>query len=147
MLLILLGGVMMAVLGSVKGRHQYFRLDYGKVVRKLSINVETKMHKCFGIFDTGAESIVFKKGLPERFGFRKTGSDVRVSGATGSEEAPGWIGSFDLIFDDERKIHIKDVFILEADLPGNTDVLLGQPIISEFRNFCVCGFSKVEIDL
>lgn len=136
----------MGVLGSVKERHQYFCLDYGKVVPKLSVTVAVGSSRLHGIFDTGAESIVFKKGLPEKLGFERVPREVKVTGATGSEEAWLWRGSFDLLFDDERKVHVTEV-ILEADLPGDVEVLVGQPVIKNFSHFTVDAFKKVRIDI
>ena len=133
--------------GSVKERHSFFRKYYGEVVRSLKIPVEVGDNKLTGIFDTGAESIVFKKGLPEKLGFVRDNVEVKVGGATGTEEANTWTGDFDLIFDDNRKIHISKAFILEADLPGNVDVLVGQPVIRKFNSFEVAKFKLVEVQL
>ena len=122
-----------------------FELDYVKVVPKLAIKVKFNDILLSGIFDTGAESVCVKKGYVQ--GLPRLGS-VESSGATGSETSGIYMAKkLRLFFDDNRHLEFRNLPVVALDLPGNTDVLVGQPVIKKFSSFDVRGFRKLVVKL
>ena len=122
-----------------------FELDYGKVVPKLSIRVKFNDILLSGIFDTGAESVCVKKPYVE--GLKKLGH-VESRGATGSEQSGIYMSKrLRLYFDGGRHLEFRNLPVLALDLPGNVDILVGQPVIKRFSSFDVRGFKKLVVKL
>ena len=103
-----------------------------------------------GIFDTGAQSVCFKKGIPQRFSFAKIGR-ANVSGANGKAEADVWRGNFVFLLYEKKYyqptlIQCKNITVWETNLPGSVDVLIGQPIIKLFDFHVWPGFKGVTLE-
>ena len=108
------------------------QIDYKKTVRSLRVDVDADKGGYRGIFDTGAQSLCVHQGLPKSEGWIKVGESV-VSGAIGSTTVGIYRCHFTLVFDDGAKVFVKSANCFEVPLPGETDVLVGQPIIKLFE--------------
>ena len=88
------------------------------------------------IFDSGAQSVCLKKSICEKLGLTSIG-EAKVSGATGSDTSQIYKCSVRLLHavlnDDDNAmrsdVDFRDVLIWGINLPGQTDALLGWPII------------------
>lgn len=117
-----------------KGKKLRFDIDYHHEVRSLGVRVKptnAQTSPVNGIFDTGAQSVCLKNGLPLKWGFTQVG-EAHVSGATGSAPAKIWRGDLMLSFDNGRALTFRKIVAWETALPGKTDALIGQPIIKLF---------------
>ena len=99
-----------------------------------------------GVLDTGAESLCVKRGLPEKLNWLKVGKSV-VSGATGRSEVNVWRGGgvFGKLGCLNDSVTFRGVF-LEADLPGDVSVLIGRPILSQFKLTVGVGFKYFSLE-
>ena len=127
-------------------RGQSFRasIDYKKSLRSLHIPVGGKSQSYTGIFDTGAQSICVHAGIPEHEDWSKVGESV-VSGAVGSEKVSVYRGGFDLKFDNSY-IHVINANLIGVPLPGDTQFLIGQPLIKLFEFIVWKDFKGVSLD-
>ena len=126
-----------------------FGIAYGKEMKSLPIRVDfiksgvnslqnepTKDEKLAlrGIIDTGAQSICARHDACWKMGFEKIGY-THVSGANTSSKVTVYRGDFRLAFQAPVGcdfIHVFQANILETNLPGDIDVLIGQPVLKRF---------------
>lgn len=99
-----------------------------------------------GIFDTGAQSVCVKKSFAEKMRWSKVGS-AKVSGAVSTTEADIYLGDITIKFDDGDNFRVKGIHVWGVDMPGEINVLVGQPIISLGRFVVRKGFTGVVFDL
>lgn len=136
------------VVSSDNIKHTSFSINYKKVVPKLSVMVQTFVDgqpvSFAGIFDTGAESLCVKKSMVPK-DLLKLGT-VKISGATGAEDAIIYEMHFNLKFDGGRSITFNNMPVVATDLPGNVDFLVGQPVIKLFDSFNVSNFSVLDVE-
>ena len=138
----------------VKG-HKKFSIDYKHEVRSLYVEArlmpsDDAQHPLpskyiHGIFDSGAQSVCVQKGLPAKYTWTKIGS-ADVAGATGTSKADIYKGSFELFFN-EGCLQIHDAVVWECSLPGQTQILVGQPVIRLFDFKIAKGFNRIDLTL
>ena len=154
------GGVMFSVLRAspVPGRYvlddievsskPIHEIDYQHECRSLAVDVlnshiEKGWPSINGIFDTGAQSVCLKTGIPSRWGFTNMGH-AKVSGANGTASANVWRG--DIKIDVSGIILLKNVVVWETNLPGSIEALIGQPVIKLFEFKVWAGFKGVTLE-
>ena len=125
------------------------RIDYGRTVTDLFIegqmlhsNGADKM-PVKAIFDTGAQSACVRASYAEKMGWQRVGHSV-MGGVVGKTRVAIYRGSVALEFDNGQ-LSLKDLVAWGAPLPGEIDVLIGQPVIKRFGFDVAQGFSKVTL--
>ena len=140
--------IMPVLLDEAQAKALLFEIDYLHEVRSLGVRVKptnAQTPPVNGIFDTGAQSVCLKTGLPLKWGFTQIG-EANVSGATGSAVAKIWRGDLILKFD-KKELTCRQVVAWETALPGKTDALIGQPIIKLFEFKVWQGFKGISARL
>ena len=128
------------IVGGVPRREKRYTSERRSLYIEVQANNGDKKQLLNAIIDTGAQSVCVKKGVAEKLGYKKIGQS-RIGGATGSETVGVYVGSFIVCFDDPTKnLYLTNVVFFEASLPGNTDMLIGQPIIKRFQLEVFEGF-------
>ena len=124
-----------------------YEIDYTTTRRSLPVDVQDAdghMPRVDGIFDTGAQSVCLKTGLPKKWGFTKVGH-AKVMGATGQATAVIWRGGL-MLHLNKDVLKFQNVVCWETNLPGMVDVLIGQPIIKLFEFKVWAGFKGVTLN-
>lgn len=124
-----------------------YRITYSAPVPSLYVGVKDgalKHPMIHGIFDTGAQGVCLRTGLPKKWGFEKIG-ETKVSGAVSSTAVGIYTGSLSLCLGSDKTLRFDSVVAWESPLPGDVEALIGQPIIKLFNFEVVKGFTCVVL--
>ena len=124
-------------------------IDYGHTVADLFVdgmllhsNKADKM-PIKAIFDTGAQSVCVRQHYADKMGWKQIGESV-IGGAVGHQMVPIYRGNLSLTFDNGH-LKLSQVVAWGAPLPGEIDVLIGQPVIKRFVFEVAKGFKGLKL--
>lgn len=129
-----------------------FSINYGREVRSLFVSVrlieerdDSNTGPAKGIFDSGAQSVCISEDKAKHFEYPVVGHAV-VNGATGTTKAEIVRGDFHIIFDN-GELMVREAPMFSVPLPGDVDILIGQPIIKHFDFEIGKGFKRIDVKI